>query len=81
MIAGGAETELVLKLPRAQRWAIEIKRSSAPKLERGFFHACQDIEPQRRYVVYNGTERYKLNADTEALGLRQMVDVLASLTP
>jgi len=79
--SAGAEIDLVLELPHAQRWAIEIKRSSAPKLERGFFHACHDIEPQRRYVVYNGTERYKLNQETEAIGLRQMVDILASLTP
>jgi len=78
--SAGAEIDLVLELPRAQRWAIEIKRSSAPKLERGFHHACQDLEPQRRYVVYNGSERYKLNPETEALGLLEMVNVLASLT-
>ncbi len=77
--SAGAEVDLVLELPGDQRWAIEIKRSSAPKLERGFYHACQDLEPQRRFVIYNGTERYPLNADTEALSLRQIVDMLAGL--
>jgi len=74
--SAGAEIDLVLDLPGDQRWAIEIKRSSAPKLERGFYHACQDLEPQRRFVVYNGSERYPLNPDTEALGLHQMADML-----
>jgi len=75
--SAGAEVDLVLELPGGQRWAIEIKRSSAPKLERGFYHACQDLEPQRRFVVYNGAERYSLNSETEVLSLRQMVDMLA----
>jgi predicted AAA+ superfamily ATPase len=78
--SAGAEVDLVLELPGNQRWAIEIKRSSAPKLERGFYQACQDLEPQRRYVIYNGAERYPLNPDTEALGLRQMVDMMSVYT-
>jgi len=77
--AAGAEIDLVLELPGDQRWAIEIKRSSAPKLERGFYHACQDLKPQRRFVVYNGVERYPVSADIEALGLHQMTDTLAGL--
>lgn len=75
--SAGAEVDLVLGLPGNQCWVIEIKRSSAPKLERGFYHACQDLQPQRRFVIYNGVERYPLSPDTEALGLRQMVEMLA----
>jgi predicted AAA+ superfamily ATPase len=76
--SAGAEVDLVLELPGDQRWVIEIKRNSAPKLERGFHHACQDLEPQRRFVIYNGTERYPINSDTEAVGLRRMADILAA---
>ncbi len=75
--SAGAEVDLVLELPGAQRWAIEIKRNSAPKLERGFYHACQDLEPRRRFVIYNGTEQYPVGSETEAIGLRGMVDILA----
>jgi predicted AAA+ superfamily ATPase len=78
--AAGAEIDLVLELPGRERWAIEIKRSSAPKLERGFHHACQDLEPQRRFVIYSGTERYPVDRDTEALGLREMMELLARLS-
>ena len=72
-----AEIDLVLELPGARRWAIEIKRSSAPKLERGFYHACEDLEPQRRYVVYSGAERYPIAGGIEALSLGDMVKTLA----
>jgi len=77
--SAGAEVDLVLELPGDHRWVIEIKRSSAPKLERGFYHACQELEPQRRFVIYNGTERYPINTETEAVGLRGMADILAAL--
>jgi predicted AAA+ superfamily ATPase len=76
--SAGAEVDLVLELPGNQLWAIEIKRSSAPKVERGFRQACEDLAPRRRFVVYNGTEHYPLNPDTDALGLTQMVDLLSA---
>jgi predicted AAA+ superfamily ATPase len=71
--AAGAELDLVLTLPGDELWAIEIKRGSAPKLERGFYHACVDLNPARRFVVYNGSEAFQINADTEAVGLHEMV--------
>ena len=75
--SSGAEIDLVLELPKGERWAIEIKRSSAPKLERGFYHACLDVQPTRRIVIYNGEERYQLNSETEATGLHQLAVELA----
>jgi len=32
--------------------AIETKRSSAPKVERGLRSACDDLTPAKRFVVY-----------------------------
>lgn len=74
--SGGAEIDLVLTLPGGALWAVEIKRSSAPKLERGFHHACADLAPARRFVVYPGSERFPLNAETEALGLADLGKLL-----
>ena len=76
--SGGAEIDLVLTLPGGALWAVEIKRSSAPKLERGFHHACADLAPARRFVVYPGSERFPLNAETEALGLADLGKLLQS---
>ncbi len=70
--AAGAEVDLVLDLPGEEVWAIEIKRSAAPKLERGFYHACEDMAPTRRFVVYAGSERYPINAQTEAIGVAEL---------
>ncbi|MBN2465520.1 ATP-binding protein [candidate division WOR-3 bacterium] len=70
--SGGAEVDLLLVFPDGERWAIEVKRSLKPKLERGFHEACTDIGPARRYVVYPGTERYPLAADVEAVSLLEL---------
>lgn len=77
--AAGAEIDLVLTLPGGKLWAVEIKRSSAPKLERGFHLACADLKPARRFVVYPGDDRFPLDAETEVLGLAELGKRLQSL--
>lgn len=70
--SGGAEIDLLLSWPDGSLWAIEIKRSLSPKLERGFHAACTDLAPSRKFVVYPGVERYRLAADIEAISLEDM---------
>ncbi len=70
--ATGIEVDLVLTLPGGKLWAIEIKRGSAPKLERGFHLACADLKPDKRFVVYSGNERIPLDAETDAIGLAEL---------
>lgn len=67
--SGGAEIDLVLTWPDGREWAIEVKRSLAPKLERGLRSALDDIAPERAFVVYPGEERYRLADDVWAIGL------------
>ena len=67
--AAGAEIDLVLTLPGGNLWAVEIKRSSTPRLERGFHLACADLKPARRFVIYPGREQFPLDAETEVLSL------------
>ena len=74
--AAGAEIDLLLSWPSGHTWAIEIKRSLAPKLERGFYSACEDVLPERKFVVYPGAERYPLTEGVEALPLDQMIAML-----
>lgn len=71
--AAGAEIDLLLDWPDGKRWAIEIKRSLAPKLERGYHAACADIGPARRLVIYPGPDRFPLAADVEALPLKSFL--------
>jgi predicted AAA+ superfamily ATPase len=67
--AGGAEVDLLLAWPDGSLWAIEVKRSMAPKAERGFYAACEDLSPARRFVVYPGDDRWHLADDVEVIGL------------
>jgi hypothetical protein len=67
--SGGAEIDLLLAWPDGRLWAIEIKRSLVPKVERGFYAACADLNPARKFVVYPGQERYRLAEDIEAISL------------
>jgi len=79
--AAGAEVDLVVTLPGGRRWAIEIKRSLTPKVERGFHNACLELKPDRRIVVYPGSEAYPLNNEIEVLPLRQLGEELTRLQP
>jgi len=70
--SGGAEVDLILSGLGGREWAIEVKRSLAPKLERGFHSALTDLQPQRSFVVYPGSDRYRLGPGTEAIGLAEL---------
>jgi predicted AAA+ superfamily ATPase len=74
--AAGAEIDLVLGLPGSRLWAVKIKRSLAPKLERGFHHACADLQPERSFVVYAGAERFPVGESTEAISLTDLGGIL-----
>jgi len=50
--SAGAEIDLVLKLPRGQIWGIEIKRTTSPKVTRGFHIAAEELEVSERILVY-----------------------------
>ncbi len=76
--SAGAEIDLLLEWPGGERWAIEVKRSLAPKMERGFHAACTDVEPVRRIVVYPGADRFPAAKGIEAMPLPAL---LAELSP
>lgn len=75
--AAGAEIDLVLQTPNEGRWAIEVKRGLAPRLEKGFHLACEDLQPERAFVVYPGQERYPLRPGVEAIGLMELAAIVA----
>lgn len=76
--ASGVEADLVLVFPDKRRWAIEIKRTRAPKVERGFHIACADITPDRAFVVYTGEESFALAEGVEAVGVADLARRIAN---
>ncbi len=69
----GAEIDLILEFSPAEKWAIEIKRNNAPSISKGFYIACEDIQPQRRYVVYSGKDRFPLAKGVIAIPLFELM--------
>ena len=67
--SGGAEIDLLLAWPGGELWAIEIKLSLTPKVERGFHAACEDLVPARKLVVYAGLETFPLGHEVQAVSL------------
>ena len=78
--SGGAEVDLLLAWPSGELWAIEIKRSLSPKVERGFHAACDDLKPSRKLVVYPGNEAFPLGSDVQAVPLETLCAELAPKT-
>jgi predicted AAA+ superfamily ATPase len=73
----GAEIDLLLNLPNGQTWAIEIKRSLTPRVEKGFHSACEDLRPDRKFLVYPGGERFPVAPGIDAVGPDGLAQELA----
>ena len=69
--------DLVLEFDPGSRWAIEIKRSvSRPAPSKGFHPACDDLNAQRRIVVYGGTRAFAQPNGVETLPLDGLMEQL-----
>jgi hypothetical protein len=77
--AAGAEIDLLLEIPGHGLWAIEIKRSLAGRPEKGYYIACQDLRPDRRFVVNSGSGKYPIDAEITAIGVHELAALLAAL--
>jgi uncharacterized protein len=66
---GGAEIDLVLEFSDGETWAVAIKKGSLPKLSRGFYVACEDLKPDRKFVIYGGQDTFSLREDVLAISL------------
>ncbi|MDE0007194.1 MAG: ATP-binding protein [Gammaproteobacteria bacterium] len=76
--ASGAEVDLVLE-HGSERWAIDIKSGTVPKVTRGFHNACEDLTPTRRFVVHAGRDNFPLASDIEGVSLLEMTSIAASI--
>jgi predicted AAA+ superfamily ATPase len=71
--SNGAEADLVLTFRNQQTWVIEIKRSSAPTLSRGFYQAATDLRAVRKLLVAPVAQTYPLKEGI------QVVDVMTAI--
>ena len=59
-----------------RRWAVEVKRSLAPRIDRGFHAACADLRPERRFVVYPGNDSYPVGEHLQVVSLLELARLL-----
>ena len=72
----GAEIDLLLHLPNSESWAVEVKRSTAPRVPKGFRIATEDVEAARRFIVHPGTDTYPLTEGVTAISLPALMERL-----
>ncbi|MDE2762659.1 MAG: ATP-binding protein [Gemmatimonadota bacterium] len=72
----GAEIDLLLHLPSQESWAIEVKRSTAPRVPKGFRIATADVDATRRFIVHPGSEAYPLDEGITAIPLPTLMERL-----
>ena len=71
--SNGAEVDLVLTFRNQQTWVIEIKRSSAPTVSRGFYQAATDLDAVRKLLVAPVAQPYPMKDGIE------VVDVMTAI--
>ncbi len=71
----GAELDLVLMLG-TRRIGIEVKYADAPRTTKSMAIAIEDLRLDALYVVYPGSQRYRLNERTEALPCAVALEVI-----
>ena len=71
--SNGAEVDLVLTFRNQQTWTIEIKRSSAPTVSKGFYQAATDLGAVRKLLVAPVGQPYPLKEGIE------VVDVMTAI--
>ena len=79
--SAGTEVDLVVDFAGGERWIVEVKRSLAARVSRGFHLALTDLAPTRAFVVHAGDDRYPLSAAVEAIGLGELAAALDNDSP
>ncbi|URF49314.1 ATP-binding protein (plasmid) [Dinoroseobacter shibae] len=77
--SAGAEIDLILKLPGGALWAIEVKRTTSPKVTRGFHIAADDLDVAERILVYAETREVPGQGGLRAMPLSAAIDRLRAL--
>ena len=76
--SSGAELDLVLTMPSGEIWAVEVKRTTSPKVSRGFHTASNVVAADARFLVYAGDKEVPMPGDIRALPLPAMMDHLTA---
>lgn len=74
--ADGAEIDLLFERGGRIETAIEIKRSTAPELSKGFRSAREVLKPRESYLLHGGDETWPIEKGVEAISLEGLMQRL-----
>ena len=75
----GAEADLVLGIAGGETWVIEIKRSSAPTVSKGFHLAAVDVAATRKLLIAPVASGYPLRDGIEVMNPLEATAQLAAI--
>jgi predicted AAA+ superfamily ATPase len=75
--SNGAEVDLVLEFRNSQTWVIEIKRSSAPTVSKGFYTAANDLSASRKLLVAPVGQSYPMKEGIEVMSPLEAAQLIA----
>ena len=73
----GAEADLVFERGGKVELVVEVKRSTAPTVSKGFRIACDDLGPRRAFVVHGGRGSWPMGGGVTAVSLLEMLAIVA----
>jgi predicted AAA+ superfamily ATPase len=71
--AQGAEADLVIDVRHGQIWVVEIKRSSAPTVSKGFHQAAVDVNAHRKILVAPVEQTYQMKDNIEVMSVQTLI--------
>ena len=71
--AQGAEADLVIDFRHGQVWVVEIKRSSAPTVSKGFHQAAVDVNAHRKILVAPVEQTYQMKDNIEVMSVQTLI--------
>jgi uncharacterized protein len=74
--SNGAEVDLVLAFRNQQTWTIEVKRSSAPTVSKGFYQAATDLGAVRKLLVAPVEHTYPMKEGIEVMDVMTAIHLV-----
>jgi uncharacterized protein len=75
----GAEIDLLFERAGKPHVAVEIKRSSAPRIDAGFGIACDDLSIAHRFVIYSGNQSYNARHGARVMPLAAGIAAITAI--
>lgn len=71
--AQGAEADLIIDFRHGQIWVVEIKRSSAPTVSKGFHQAAVDVNAHRKILVAPVEHTYQMKDNVQVMSVQTLI--------